>query len=30
MLTGELLDRLVEDWRALVPLNRWLDRTLSG
>jgi uncharacterized protein (TIGR02453 family) len=30
MLTGELLDRLVDDWRALVPLNRWLDRTLSG
>jgi uncharacterized protein (TIGR02453 family) len=26
LLTGELLDRLVEDWRALVPLNRWLER----
>jgi uncharacterized protein (TIGR02453 family) len=25
LLTGELLDRLVEDWRALVPLNRWLE-----
>jgi uncharacterized protein (TIGR02453 family) len=24
--TGELLDRLLEDWRALVPLNRWLER----
>jgi hypothetical protein len=23
---GELLDRLVEDWRVLVPLNRWLER----
>jgi uncharacterized protein (TIGR02453 family) len=30
MLSGELLDRLVDDWRALVPLNRWLDQTLSG
>jgi uncharacterized protein (TIGR02453 family) len=26
LLTGELLDHLVEDWRALVPLNRWLER----
>jgi uncharacterized protein (TIGR02453 family) len=26
LLTGELLDRVVADWRALVPLNRWLDR----
>jgi uncharacterized protein (TIGR02453 family) len=26
LLGGELLDRLVEDWRALVPLNRWLER----
>jgi uncharacterized protein (TIGR02453 family) len=26
LLSGELLDRLVEDWRALVPLNRWLQR----
>jgi hypothetical protein len=26
LLTAELLDRLVEDWRALVPLNRWLER----
>jgi uncharacterized protein (TIGR02453 family) len=24
LLTAELLDRLLEDWRALVPLNRWL------
>src|SRR6266508_1529472 len=23
---AELLDHLVEDWRALVPLNRWLER----
>jgi uncharacterized protein (TIGR02453 family) len=30
MLTGELLNRLVDDWRALVPLNRWLDQTLSS
>jgi uncharacterized protein (TIGR02453 family) len=26
LLTGELLDHLVADWRALVPLNRWLER----
>jgi uncharacterized protein (TIGR02453 family) len=26
LLGEELLDRLVEDWRALVPLNRWLER----
>jgi len=26
LLTGELLDHLVEDWRSLVPLNRWLER----
>jgi uncharacterized protein (TIGR02453 family) len=26
LLTAELLDCLVEDWRALVPLNRWLER----
>jgi uncharacterized protein (TIGR02453 family) len=24
--TTELLDRLVADWRAMVPLNRWLER----
>jgi uncharacterized protein (TIGR02453 family) len=24
--SGELLERVVADWRALVPLNRWLDR----
>ena len=26
LLGAELLDHLVEDWRALVPLNRWLER----
>jgi uncharacterized protein (TIGR02453 family) len=26
LLGEELLDRLVEDWRALVPLARWLER----
>jgi uncharacterized protein (TIGR02453 family) len=29
LLTGELLDRLVAGWRALVPLNRWVDERLS-
>jgi uncharacterized protein (TIGR02453 family) len=29
LFTGELLDRLVEDWRALAPLNRWVDEHLS-
>ena len=26
LLTAELLERVVADWRALVPLNRWLER----
>jgi uncharacterized protein (TIGR02453 family) len=26
LLTAELLDRLVADWRAMVPFNRWLER----
>jgi uncharacterized protein (TIGR02453 family) len=26
LLTGDLLDHLVADWRVLVPLNRWLER----
>jgi uncharacterized protein (TIGR02453 family) len=26
LLSGDLLDHLVADWRALVPLNRWLER----
>jgi uncharacterized protein (TIGR02453 family) len=29
LFTGELLDRLVADLRAVVPLNRWLDQHLS-
>jgi len=24
--TAELLDRLVADWKAMVPFNRWLER----
>jgi uncharacterized protein (TIGR02453 family) len=26
LLTAELLDRLVADWKAMVPFNRWLAR----
>jgi uncharacterized protein (TIGR02453 family) len=26
LLTAELLDRLVADWQAMVPFNRWLER----
>jgi uncharacterized protein (TIGR02453 family) len=26
LLTAELLDRLVADWRAMVPFNRWFER----
>jgi len=29
LVTVELLDRVVEGWRALAPLNRWLDQTLN-
>jgi uncharacterized protein (TIGR02453 family) len=24
--TGELLDRLVADWKAMIPFNHWLER----
>jgi uncharacterized protein (TIGR02453 family) len=24
--TGELLDHLVADWKAMIPFNRWLER----
>jgi uncharacterized protein (TIGR02453 family) len=30
LVTAELLERVVEGWRALVPLNRWLDETFNG
>jgi uncharacterized protein (TIGR02453 family) len=26
LLTAELLDRLIADWKAMVPFNRWLER----
>jgi uncharacterized protein (TIGR02453 family) len=29
MVTTEVLDRLVEDWRRIAPLHRWLDRCLQ-
>jgi uncharacterized protein (TIGR02453 family) len=30
LVTTEVLDRLVEDWRRIAPLHRWLDRCLTG
>ena len=30
LVTAELLDRVVETWGALAPLNRWLDEALNG
>jgi uncharacterized protein (TIGR02453 family) len=30
LVTAELLDRVVEGWRALAPFNRWLDETFNG
>jgi uncharacterized protein (TIGR02453 family) len=30
LVTVELLDRVVESWRALAPLNLWLDETFNG
>jgi uncharacterized protein (TIGR02453 family) len=28
--TAELLDRLVADWKAMIPFNRWLERVPQG
>src|SRR6266540_374424 len=30
LVTVELLDRVVESWRALAALNLWLDETFNG
>jgi len=30
LVTTEVLDRLVDDWGQIAPLNRWLDRCLTG
>jgi len=30
LVTAEVLDRVVEDWRRIAPLHRWLDRCLGG
>jgi uncharacterized protein (TIGR02453 family) len=29
LVTAELLDRVVEGWRAVAPLNHWLDEVLN-
>jgi uncharacterized protein (TIGR02453 family) len=29
LVTTELLDRVVEGWRGLAPLNQWLDQVLN-